>query len=114
MPPGSKIKELIYIAKLDQCLLQEISSGDTSCMLSPIVLRMATFLLRSGPEGIKLFSCSTQRSTKFQPINTKIPTNKEVSNFKSLRCCIYHANKCENANIVGILTFMSKINFLIN
>ena len=23
-----------------------------------------------------------------------IPTNKEVSCFKSLRCCIYHANKC--------------------
>ena len=31
-------------------------------------------------------------------INTKIPTNKEVSCFKSLRCCIYHANKCLNAN----------------
>ena len=49
---------------------------------------------RSGPEVIKLFSCSTQLSTKFQLlIKTKIPTNKEVSCFKSLRCCIYHANK---------------------
>ena len=48
-----------------------------------------------GPEVIKLFSCSTQLSTKFQLlINTKIPTNKEVSCCKSLRCCIYHANKC--------------------
>ena len=25
---------------------------------------------------------------------TKTPTNEEVSCFKSLRCCIYHANKC--------------------
>ena len=27
-------------------------------------------------------------------IKTKLPTNKEVSCFKSLRCYIYHANKC--------------------
>ena len=49
---------------------------------------------QSGPEFIKLFSCSTQRSTKLQLlIKTKIRT-KEVSWFKSLRYCIYHANKC--------------------
>ena len=48
-----------------------------------------------GPEVIKLFSCSTQQSSKFQLlIKTKKPTNKEVSCFKSLRCCIYHADKC--------------------
>ena len=50
---------------------------------------------KSGSEVIKLYSCSTQLSSKFQLlINTKILTNKEVSCFKSLRCCIYHANKC--------------------
>ena len=38
-------------------------------------------------------------STKFQMlIKTKIPTNEKVSCFKSLRSCIYHANKCLNAN----------------
>ena len=43
------------------------------------------------PEVIKLFSCSTQ----FQLlIKTKIPTKEEVYCFKSLKCCIYHANKC--------------------
>ena len=48
-----------------------------------------------GKQDLKLFSCSTQLSTKFQLLtNTKILTNKEVSRFKSLRCCIYHANKC--------------------
>ena len=50
---------------------------------------------REGPNVIKLFSCSTQLSTKFQLlIRTKIPTNKKVSCFKSLRCFIYHANQC--------------------
>ena len=49
----------------------------------------------SGPEVIKLFSCSTQLSTKFQLLmKTKIPTYKEVSCFKSLRSCIDHANIC--------------------
>ena len=31
-------------------------------------------------------------------IKTKIPANDEVSCFKSLRCCIYHANKFLNGN----------------
>ena len=42
------------------------------------------------PDVIKLFSCSTQLSTKFQLlIKTKILTNEAVSSFKSLRCCNY-------------------------
>ena len=46
------------------------------------------------PEVIKLFFY-TELSMKFQLlIKTKIPTNKEVSSFKSLRCCINHAQKC--------------------
>ena len=49
----------------------------------------------TGPEVITLFSCSIQLSKKFQLlIKTKIRTNEEVSCFKSLRCCIYHANEC--------------------
>ena len=48
---------------------------------------------------MKHFSCSTQLSAKFQLlIQTKIPTNVDVSCFESLRCCIYHANKYTNAN----------------
>ena len=44
--------------------------------------------LKPGPEVIKLFSCSTQLSTKFiKLINVKMPTT-----------------------IVGILTFMRRIN----
>ena len=48
-----------------------------------------------GPRVLNLFSCSTQLSTKFQLlINTKTLTNEEVFCFKSLRCCLYHANTC--------------------
>ena len=47
------------------------------------------------PRGLKHFSCSTQLSTKFQLlIKTKLPTSEEDYCVKSLRCCIYHANKC--------------------
>ena len=53
---------------------------------------------KTGLEVITLFSCSNQLSTKFQLlIKTKILTDEEVSCFKSLRCCIYHAYKCLNA-----------------
>ena len=39
--------------------------------------------MKTGPEVIKLFSCSIQLSTEFQMlIKTKIPTNKEASCFK--------------------------------
>ena len=51
---------------------------------------------------IKLFSCSTQLSTKFHLlIKTKIPTNEEVSCFKPLRCCIYHANTRGDQKVRG-------------
>ena len=46
------------------------------------------------PRVYQLFSCSTQMSMKFQLlIKTKIPSTEEVSCFKSVKCCIYQANK---------------------
>ena len=67
--------------------------------------------LRPGHEVIKLFSCSTQLSTKFQLlIKTKILTNKEVSCFKSLIMLI----NVKMQTIVGILTFMSRINYMLS
>ena len=49
----------------------------------------------SRPEAIKLYSYSTQLSTKFQLlIKTKIQKSEGVSCFKCLRCGIYHAYKC--------------------
>ena len=51
------------------------------------------------PRVLKLFSCFTQLSMKFPLLlKTKIPKREEISCFKFLRCGIYHANKCCNAN----------------
>ena len=36
---------------------------------------------------------------------TKIPKNEDVSCYKSLRYCIYHAKNVKMPTIVGILTF---------
>ena len=80
-----------------------IPSGESSCMHYFNVLAslcswtgwFESYLVDTpGPKVIKLFSCST-KLTKFQPlIKTKIPTNKEVPCYNSLRCCVYHANQC--------------------
>ena len=44
---------------------------------------------------IKAFRRNIELRVKFQLlIKTKIPTNEEVSCFKSHRCCIYHAYRC--------------------
>ena len=73
------------------------------------------FYLEAWPQVIKLFSYSAQLRVKFQlVIKTKIPSNKEVSSFKSLRCCIYHAYKCLMPTIVGILTLMRRLNFVLS
>ena len=46
------------------------------------------------PQGYKK-KFHAQLSTKFQLlIKIKIQKSEDVSCFKSLECCIYHANKC--------------------
>ena len=75
--------------------------SDYAGILTAVVCKKETVLMydKHAPKYIKLFSCSTELSTKFQLlIKAKIPKNKEVSCFKALRCCIYHAHKGENAN----------------
>ena len=73
-------------------------------------------VLGTGPEVIKLFSCSTQLSMKYQLlIKTKIPPNKEVSCFKSLRCCVFiMLINVKMPTIVGILTFICRKNFVLS
>ena len=44
----------------------------------------------------------------------KNQTNEEVSCLKSIRYCIYHANNIKMPTIVGILTLMSRINFMLS
>ena len=68
-------------ASLFVFVLRSVGIGDVGCVV------IMAFL---GPEVIQLFSCSTQLSTKFQLlIKTKIPTNKEVSIFKSVTQMLY-------------------------
>ena len=66
-----------------------------------------------GLELIKLFSCSTQLSMKFQLlIKTKILTNKEVFALSLLDVVFIMLLNVKMPMIVGILTFMSRINFM--
>ena len=67
-----------------------------------------------GPKVYKLFLCSTKLSTKFQLlIKTKLLTNKEVSLSLSDVAFIMLIN-VKMPTIVGILTFMSRINFVLS
>ena len=67
------------------------------------------------PEVINFFSCSTQLSIKFQLIiKTKIPTNIKVSCVKSLRRVFIMLINVKMPTIVGILTFMSRINLVVS
>ena len=76
-------------------------------------VKVPVSLISPGPEVIKLFSCSTQMSTKFQLlIKTKIRTNEEVSCFKSV--VFIMLTNFKMPTIVGILTFMSRINFVLS
>ena len=79
-----------------------------------------------GPYVIKLYSCSTQLSIEFQllikakiPTNEEVsslPTNEEVSSFKSLKINVVFIMliNVKMPTIVGILTFMSRINFMLS
>ena len=64
------------------------------------------------PQSYKTFSCSTQLSTKFQLlIKTKIPTNA----LKNLSVVVFiMLINVKMPTIVGILTFMSRINFVLS
>ena len=74
------------------------------CVPVPILLCNSFYLFKfynhlaeekkAGLEVIIFFSCSTQLSTKFeQLIKLKYRQLKKLF-AKSLRCCIYHADKC--------------------
>ena len=66
---------------------------------------------KPGSEVIKLVSCSTQLSTKIKLlIKTTIQINKDISCSNSDVVFIMLIN----VKMVGILTFMSRINFLLS
>ena len=73
------------------------------------------FTSQSWSRGFKPFSCSTQLSMKFQLlITTKLLKKYRLFLHSNSQICIYQAKLCSKANIFGILTFMSKINFMLS
>ena len=69
----------------------------------------------SGPEVIKLFSCSTQLSMKFQLlIKSKIGKIWTFIAFKHSDVVFIMLIKVKMPIIVGILSFMSMLNFTLN
>ena len=72
-------------------------------------------LLRSGPEVIKLFVCSTQMSTEFQLlIKLKYRQIKKFHALNLSDVVFIMLVNVKMPTIVGILTFMSRINLLIS
>ena len=77
------------------------------------LIKIRELLLIPGPEVIKLFSCSTQLRIKFQLL-INIKNIKKFSIFWaqiSLEC---YFSCSQMFTIVGILTFMSRNNFMFN
>ena len=69
-----------------------------------------------GPEVIKLCSCSTQLGMKFKNVH-KYKNIKKFGLFKaqlSLECLFFPLIHVKMPTIVGILTFMSGENFMLN
>ena len=68
--------------------------------------------LKPGLEVIKLFSSSAPLSMKFQLlINDKIVQISGKFRFNTQQLVIYPAHNVKMPTLVGILTFMSRINF---
>ena len=66
----------------------------------------------TGPEAINHFSCSTQLSTKFQLlIKTKILQIMMFLALSPLNVVFIMLINVKMSTIVGILTFISRINF---
>ena len=87
---------------------------DTHCAHS-MYLRCTLYWYRS--RGYNTFSCSTELSSKFQLlIKTKIPTTEKVScfNLSLLDVVFSMLINVKMPTIVGILIFMSRINFVLS
>ena len=63
--------------------------------------------------GIFMFESVNRRMLKSHHLSSP-GAFEERSCFKSLRCCIYHTINAKMPTIVGILTLMSRINFMLS
>ena len=88
-------------------------------MLGRVILqRIKCLAQRPWPQGYKLFSCSTQLSMKFQlhiKINTCIPKKVKMFLTLSLSDVVFiMLINVKMPTIVGIFTFLSRINFVLS
>ena len=86
----SMINTTSYSLKAGKEYIFSIFMSSWNFILSELGIKKFYFL-KNRPRGYKTFHAQLTKSTA---LKTKIPTNEEVSGFKSLRCCFYHANKC--------------------
>ena len=71
--------------------------------------------IKPGPEVIKLFSCSTQLSMKFQLlIKLKYEQMMEFLAFSLSDVVFILLINVKMPTIVGVLAFMSRINFMLS
>ena len=70
---------------------------------------------RPGTEVIRFFSCSTQMSTEFQLlIKTKVPPIKKFLALSLSDVVFIMRTNVKMSTIVGILTFICRINFVLS
>ena len=50
--------------------------------------------MKTRPRGYRTFFILNSTELEISTAQKKLNTDKKVSCLKSLRCCIYHANKC--------------------
>ena len=81
------------------------------CFLSGLASTLLSEEVRAGPEVIELFSCSSQLSIKLQQL-IKMLKNADFLAFILSDVVFILIINVKMPTIVGILTFMSRINFL--
>ena len=70
---------------------------------------------KTGPEVVKLFSCSTQLSLKmFLLINVKMPTVVGILTFMSGKNSILGSSESKKAKFLDIFILMCILNFMLN
>ena len=75
------------------------------------IILTGTFIFLE-PRGCKTFFMLNSTELKVSTARkTKIPTNKELSCLKSRRCLFIMLINVKMPTIIGIITFMSRINF---
>ena len=107
---NGRLRVMIHFTAFAAALDNEI------CPIRPKTSRFEITFFKTGPEVIKLFSCSTQLSMKFEIlISIKISRNSAFfSDSDKPRMLFFLLINVKMPTIVGILTFMSRKKFMLS